>query len=90
MRKLFVILGLVMVASMVLAACQPQTVVETVIIEGTPQVVTVVATAVPEVQAPTLRVNLTFLPGYRRPAEVILRERNRSPRDDVRRSDPPG
>jgi oligopeptide transport system substrate-binding protein len=51
-----------MVASMVLAACQPQTVVETVIIEGTPQVVTVVATAAPEVQAPTLRVNLTSYP----------------------------
>jgi oligopeptide transport system substrate-binding protein len=62
MRKFFVILGLLAVASMVLAACQPQTVVETVIVAGTPQVVTVVATPVPEVQAPTLRVNLGSYP----------------------------
>jgi oligopeptide transport system substrate-binding protein len=65
MRKLIVVLGLLAVASMVLAACQPQTVIQTVVVAGTPQVVTVVATAVPEVKAPTtpsLRVNLGTYP----------------------------
>jgi oligopeptide transport system substrate-binding protein len=62
MRKFFVILGLLAVASMVLAACQPQTVVQTVVVAGTPQVQVVVATPVPEVKAPTLRVNLGTYP----------------------------
>lgn len=56
MRKLYVIAGLLVIASMVLAACQPKTVVETVIVEGQPQVVEVtpVAPAGPKV----LNVNL--------------------------------
>lgn len=56
MRKLYVIAGLLVIASMVLAACQPKTVVETVIVEGQPQVieVTPVAPAGPKV----LNVNL--------------------------------
>jgi oligopeptide transport system substrate-binding protein len=62
MRKLIVVLGLLAVASMVLAACQPQTVIQTVVVEGTPKVVEVVATPVPEVKTPTLRVNLGTYP----------------------------
>jgi peptide/nickel transport system substrate-binding protein len=49
------VVGLLIVASMVLAACQPQTttVVETVIVEGTPQIVEVeVAAPVEEMPAP--------------------------------------
>ena len=44
-KKTMLVFGLLIIASMVLAACQPQveTVVETVIVEGTPQVVEVVA-----------------------------------------------
>ena len=49
-KKLSLVIGLLVVASMALAACQPQTqtVVETVIVEGTPQVVEVQAEPIPE------------------------------------------
>lgn len=65
MRKLFPILGLLVIASMVLAACgAPQTVVETVVVEveGTPQIV--VVTAQPEVapKEAVLRVNTGTYP----------------------------
>jgi len=62
MRKLIVVLGLLAVASMVLAACQPQTVIQTVVVEGTPKIVEVVATPVPEVKTPSLRVNMGTYP----------------------------
>ncbi len=62
MRKLLVILGLLAVASMVLAACQPQTIVETVIVEGTPQVIEVVATPVPVEEPDLLRINMGTYP----------------------------
>ena len=39
-NKLFVFFSLLIIASMVLAACAPQKVVETVIVAGTPQVIT--------------------------------------------------
>jgi peptide/nickel transport system substrate-binding protein len=56
MRKIFALLSLLIVASMVLAACgggqpaSPQEIVQTVIVDGTPQVV--VVTATPEGPAP--------------------------------------
>jgi len=62
MRKLYAVFGLLIVASMMLTACQPQTpqtpqtVVQTVIVEGTPQVI--VVTPEPEVVPKVLRVNL--------------------------------
>jgi peptide/nickel transport system substrate-binding protein len=50
-KKLMFVLGLVVVASMVLSACQPQTVVQTVVVTemvaGTPQTVIVTATPAP-------------------------------------------
>ena len=51
-NKTMLVFGLLIIASMVLAACQPQTttVVETVIVEGTPQVIEVEVTE--EVMAP--------------------------------------
>jgi len=51
-KKTMLVVGLLVIASMVLAACQPQTttVIETVIVEGTPQVVEVEAQ--PEVTMP--------------------------------------
>ncbi|NWG33689.1 MAG: peptide ABC transporter substrate-binding protein [Chloroflexi bacterium] len=67
MRKMFLVLSLLVVASMVLTACgggstEPQTVVQTVIVEGTPQVVEVtVAPSEPEKEA-VLRVNLGTYP----------------------------
>jgi peptide/nickel transport system substrate-binding protein len=53
-KKTMLVVGLLVVASMVLAACQPQTttVIETVIVEGTPQVVEVEVEAEPEVMMP--------------------------------------
>ncbi|MEO5886796.1 MAG: peptide ABC transporter substrate-binding protein [Anaerolineales bacterium] len=66
MRKLFTLLSFLVLASMVLAACggaapaEPQTIVQTVIVEGTPQVV--VATPEPETETPVLRVNLGTYP----------------------------
>jgi oligopeptide transport system substrate-binding protein len=63
MRKFTVILGLLAVATMVLSACQPQTVIQTVVVQGTPQVVEVTATPAPTAAvAPTLRVNLPSYP----------------------------
>jgi oligopeptide transport system substrate-binding protein len=64
---MFLVLSLLVVASIVLAACgggstEPQTVVQTVIVEGTPQVVEVtVAPSEPEKEA-VLRVNLGTYP----------------------------
>ena len=65
MRKLSTLLSLLVLASMILTACggapaEPQTIVETVIVEGTPQVVEV--TAAPPEEAPVLRVNLGTYP----------------------------
>lgn len=69
MRKLSVVLGLLVVASMVLAACggpaaTPQTIVQTVIVEGTPQVQVVEVTPEPEMEAKpaVLRVNAGTYP----------------------------
>lgn len=56
MRKFYVIAGLLIVASMILAACQPQTVVETVIVEGESVIVEVPAET--PAGPKTLRVNL--------------------------------
>lgn len=62
MRKLYAVFGLLIVASMILAACQPttvvqpKTVIQTVIVEGTPQIV--VVTPEPVVGPKVLRVNL--------------------------------
>lgn len=69
MRKMFFVMSLLVVASMVLAACggtqaTPQTIVQTVIVEGTPQVQVVEVTPVPaqEVKTPVLRINLGTYP----------------------------
>ncbi|MEJ5223911.1 MAG: peptide ABC transporter substrate-binding protein [Anaerolineales bacterium] len=65
MRKLFPILGLLVIASMVLAACgTPQTVVETVVVEveGTPQVVVVTAQPEAAPKEAVLRVNTGTYP----------------------------
>jgi oligopeptide transport system substrate-binding protein len=67
MRKIFAVMGLLVVASMLITACggtaaTPQTVVQTVIVEGTPQVEVVVATPAPENKAPVLRINLATYP----------------------------
>jgi peptide/nickel transport system substrate-binding protein len=53
-NKTWLAIGLLIIASMVLAACQPQTttVVETIIVEGTPQVVEVEVETEPEVMMP--------------------------------------
>jgi oligopeptide transport system substrate-binding protein len=66
--KLFKLFVLVIAASMVLSACatatnEPATIVETVIVEGTPQTVVVTATPAAEAAvAPVLRVNLGTYP----------------------------
>ena len=66
--KLFIFASLLIVASMVLAACQqatptPETIVQTVVVEGQPQQVVVTATPAPEAAAPAvLRVNLGTYP----------------------------
>ncbi|GAB4561000.1 MAG: ABC transporter substrate-binding protein [Anaerolineales bacterium] len=69
MRKLSVVFGLLVVASMVLAACgapaaTPQTIVQTVIVEGTPQVQIVEVTPEPvkEAKPAVLRVNAGTYP----------------------------
>ncbi len=65
MRKLFPILGLLVIASMVLAACgAPQTVIETVVVEveGTPQVVVVTAQPEAAPKEAVLRVNTGTYP----------------------------
>jgi oligopeptide transport system substrate-binding protein len=59
MRKFYVIAGLLVIASMVLAACQPKTVVETVIVEGQPQVIEVT----PETPAGPKILNVNLGPG---------------------------
>jgi oligopeptide transport system substrate-binding protein len=69
MRKLFALLSLLIVSSMVLAACgggeepaQPQTVIQTVIVEGTPQVVEVTVAPPVEEKEAVLRVNIGTYP----------------------------
>ena len=68
MRKMFALLSLLVLASLVLSACgggapaEPQTIIQTVIVEGTPQVVEVTATPAPEQKEALLRVNLTSYP----------------------------
>jgi oligopeptide transport system substrate-binding protein len=59
MRKFYVIAGLLVIASMVLAACQPKTVVETVIVEGEPQIIEVT----PEAPAGPKVLNVNLGPG---------------------------
>ncbi len=67
MRKLFAVMALLVVASMVLAACgapaaTPETIVQTVIVEGTPVVQIVEATAEPVAKEAVLRVNTGTYP----------------------------
>ncbi|MDX9991057.1 MAG: peptide ABC transporter substrate-binding protein [Anaerolineales bacterium] len=68
MRKIFAVMGILVVASMVLAACgapaAPQTIVQTVIVDGTPQVQVVEVTPVPEMEEKpaVLRINLGSYP----------------------------
>jgi hypothetical protein len=80
MRKMLYVLSLLVVASMVLTACgapaaTPQTIVQTVVVAGTPQVqvVEVTPTPAPVVKPAILRVNLG------RPAEIVLCQRNCHP-----------
>jgi oligopeptide transport system substrate-binding protein len=70
--KMWSLVGLVVIASMVFTACQPQTVVQTVVVQGTPVVktevktetkeVVVTATPAPVVKAKVLRINLGTWP----------------------------
>lgn len=65
--KLFKLFVLVIAASMILSACattteEPETIVETVIVEGTPQTIVVTATPEVEAKAAVLRVNLGSYP----------------------------
>jgi oligopeptide transport system substrate-binding protein len=68
MRKLFALLSLLVVSSMVLASCgggepaQSQTVVQTVIVAGTPQVVEVTVAPPMEEKEAVLRVNMGSYP----------------------------
>ncbi len=67
MRKIFALLSLLMVASMVLTACgsapaTPQTVVQTVVVAGTPQVQVVEVTPTAEAKPAVLRINLGSYP----------------------------
>lgn len=63
--KIFVIVGLLMAVSMILGACQPaavptpETIVQTVIVEGTPQTVIVTATPAPVVPVEEMKT-ITF------------------------------
>lgn len=68
--KFFLIAGLLIVVSMILGACQPapapepETIVQTVIVEGTPQTVIVTATPEPEVPMEEKKaITLVFGPG---------------------------
>ena len=65
--KLFVLAGLLIVVSMILGACQPaavptpETIIQTVIVEGTPQVQIITATPAPvveEVEMKTITLNM--------------------------------
>jgi len=71
MRKIFSVLSFLVVASMLITACaapaapvtpEQITVVQTVVVAGTPEVQVVVATAVPEVKPAVLRINLGSYP----------------------------
>jgi oligopeptide transport system substrate-binding protein len=66
MRKIFAVMSFLVVASMLITACggpaAPQTVVQTVVVEGTPQVQVVVATPAPEEKPAVLRINLGSYP----------------------------
>jgi oligopeptide transport system substrate-binding protein len=67
MRKMLYVLSLLVIASMVLTACggtaaTPQTIVQTVVVAGTPEVQVVEVTPVSEAQAPVLRINLNSYP----------------------------
>ncbi len=100
-NKLFVVLSLVILASMVLSACAqptPATVIETVVVEkpGEVQVTEVVKevekviTATPEPEAattPVLRVNLGTYPDIIDPQKSSFVNEIAPPADDVRRSD---
>jgi oligopeptide transport system substrate-binding protein len=68
MRKIFAVMSLLVVASMLITACgtaapaEPVTIVQTVVVEGTPKVVEVVATPAPETKPAALRVNMGTYP----------------------------
>jgi len=69
MRKIFAVMSLLVVASMLITACgapaapaTPQTIVQTVVVAGTPEVQVVVATPAPEVKPAVLRINLGSYP----------------------------
>lgn len=65
MRKLFAVLSLLVVASMMLTACGPQTIVETVVVEKEGQTIVITATPAPEqpeVVDAVLRINLGTYP----------------------------
>ena len=66
-NKTFALFSLLIIASMVLAACAPQKVVETVVVAGTPQVVEITSTPAPTAgpkefksKDPTTFTNVTF------------------------------
>ena len=68
--KLLIVAGLLIVVSMILGACQPaavptpETIVQTVIVEGTPQTVVVTATAAPVVPVEQMKkITFNFGPG---------------------------
>ena len=68
MRKLFAVVSVMILASMVLAACgtpapaTPVTIVQTVVVAGTPEVQVVVATPEPVAKQAVLRVNIGTYP----------------------------
>ncbi len=68
MRKLFAVVSVMILASMVLSACgtpapaTPVTIVQTVVVAGTPEVQVVVATPAPVAKPAILRVNIGTYP----------------------------
>jgi len=69
MRKIFAVISVVVLAGMLITACggaaatpETVTVVQTVVVEGTPQVQVVVATPAPEAKPAVLRINLNSYP----------------------------